>query len=107
MILQQMVSNLNQDLLLIKERYTLARNGYQFDFDNEIKPFVQRVDHHMSEFKRYEHEVLGIQYFNQKHFNNLIQLIEDLSITCHYPKTSLKIFMNQYKTVQHHIQMLR
>ncbi|MBI5975376.1 DUF1798 family protein [Staphylococcus canis] len=106
MSLSHITTRLQQDLQLIYERFQKAREGYHFDFNHEIKPFVEDIDNHLEIFLKYETSVVQHPYFNHLQYQKLIELIKEISLSCHHPKTSLKIFMEQYKTIQHLLKLL-
>lgn len=91
----------------IQKRFKLAKQGHQYDFEKDIKPFVSEVDAYLLSFKKNYHSMLTFPYFNEQKFYRLIQIIEEVSVECHYKRTSTKIFNDKIKVVTHDLNYLK
>ncbi|UWF55768.1 DUF1798 family protein [Staphylococcus hyicus] len=91
----------------IQQRFQLAKQGHTFNFETEIKPFVAKVDALVSSFKHQFHIVTSYPYFNSHKFNRFIQLIEEVSVECHYKNTSIKVFNDKIKVITHDLNYLK
>ncbi|UEX89165.1 DUF1798 family protein [Staphylococcus ratti] len=100
-----------EQLILINEqiqnRFILAKRGQSFQFDTEIKPFINDVDVIISKFKTYQAKIIQLPYFNEQKFHQLIKLIEETSIECHYATTSTKIFNEKEKVITHDLNYIK
>lgn len=104
--MDKMIHLLLEDLTKIKHRYQQAREGKVFNFEEDIQPFIETIDKHLDLLKQHRTSILNQPYETATKFSQLISLIEEISVSCHYAKTSKKIFVEQSKTVYNHLNDL-
>ncbi|MEJ7540767.1 DUF1798 family protein [Staphylococcus intermedius] len=104
--MQIVIQQLIHDLTTISQRYEAARAGRQYDFYNEVQPFVQQVDAHLQSLERYQHTISKQKYFNINKLHRMSSLMAELVVACHQSTTSKKLFIDQYKAVQHDLNYL-
>lgn len=104
--MQIVIQQLIHDLTAIYQRYEEARAGRQYDFYNEVQPFVQQIDAHLQALQRYHHTISQHKYFNAQKLQRMSSLMAELAVACHQSTTSKKIFLDRYKAVQHDLHYL-
>ncbi|MCD8905549.1 YppE family protein [Staphylococcus chromogenes] len=91
----------------ICHRFNLAKEGRVFDFHDEIEPFVHHVDEMMLYLHDKQSQICALPYFNDHKLQQLIKLIEEVSVECHYPSTSKKLFLEKMKVIHHDLTYIQ
>lgn len=79
----------------LDRRYTLAREGEVFDFDQDIKPFLDKN----------KKLAYNIENFNTDHRltekvkNTMFEELMELLMSCHISRFSLKLYHEKYKYI--------
>lgn len=105
-LMQSAIEKLLDDLNHISLRYQQARKGHQFEFYEDIAPFVSQVDQDVASLNLYQNQIQNLPYFNRQKFVRMQSLISDLAVSCHQSTTSKKIFIDRFKAVQHDLNYL-
>ncbi|MBO0928985.1 DUF1798 family protein [Staphylococcus sp. 30400_3112M30941] len=74
------------------------------DFYKIVKPYTVHIDNLLNEMKLQRESIIHIPYMNQRKFELLISNIEQLSVECHFKRTSRKLFIEKLKSVQYDLQ---
>lgn len=96
--------NINQQ---IQHRFTLAKSGQNFDFYEDIKPFVHQVDQIITSLKQNQSKITKLPYYNEYKLQQLIKLLEEVSVECHYSSTSRKLFLEKMKVIHHDLTYIK
>ncbi|MFH0715537.1 DUF1798 family protein [Staphylococcus delphini] len=104
--MQIVIQQLIHDLTTISQRYEAARAGKQYDFYKEVQPFVQQVDAHLQSLQQFQHTISKQKYFNARKLQRMSSLMAELAVACHQSTTSKKLFLDQFKAVQHDLNYL-
>ncbi|MTV22574.1 DUF1798 family protein [Staphylococcus delphini] len=104
--MQIVIQQLIHDLATISQRYETARSGKQYDFYKEAQPFVQQVDAHLQSLHHYQDTISKQKYFNARKLQRMSSLMAELAVACHQSTTSKKLFLDQFKAVQHDLNYL-
>ena len=82
-------------LLEIDKRHEAARDGYKFDFDSEIAPFLNDNKDMVDNISMYETD----QRFNTVTRDKMIEELMELLMSCHAGRSSMKAYKEKYKFV--------
>ena len=64
----------------------------EYDFYKDVVPFVEYVDECLEQFIQHKNTILQLQYMNEQKFELLIDNYKELSVECHYKRTSKNYF---------------
>ncbi|WP_323702347.1 DUF1798 family protein [Mammaliicoccus sp. Dog046] len=101
-MIQELLGKLNE----MNERFTNAKEDHVYDFYNDVVPFVESVDILLDAFSQQQANALTLQYMNMQKFQLLIDNYKELSVECHYKRTSKKLFLEKHKAVQHDLNYI-
>ncbi|MEJ7495978.1 DUF1798 family protein, partial [Staphylococcus pasteuri] len=59
------------------------------------------IDSQLKQLKTYEQSLIDTTYMNKPKLDLLIKNIEELSVECHFKRTSRKLFTEKIKAVQY------
>ncbi|EGQ2800830.1 DUF1798 family protein [Staphylococcus pseudintermedius] len=104
--MQIVIQQLIHDLATISQRFKVARVGRQYDFYKEVQPFVQQVDAHLQSLQHYQDTISKQKYFNAQKLQRMSSLMSEIAVACHQSTTSKKLFLDQFKAVQHDLNYL-
>lgn len=79
-------------------------NQFDHDFYQTVQPYALKIDHLLNQFQSYKSQIIRFPYMNNKKFALLIRHIEELSVECHFQRTSRKLFMEKIKSVHYDLQ---
>lgn len=96
---ERLFQQLLADISEVESRYIAAREGQQYDFNNDIVPFVSQIDAHLTQTEQETQ-----QFIAQR--ERIETLLKTLSVSCHDARTSKKQFYDQLKTVKHDIMTI-
>lgn len=71
------------------------------DFHKVVEPYVRHIDSLLDQLKPYEQSLIDTTYMNKPKLDLLIKNIEELSVECHFKRTSRKLFTEKIKAVQY------
>lgn len=74
------------------------------DFYQIVKPYTVQIDGLLNKLKLHRELIIQVPYMNQRKFELLISNIEQLSVECHFKRTSRKLFIEKLKSVQYDLQ---
>ncbi|HGZ6394641.1 TPA: DUF1798 family protein, partial [Staphylococcus aureus] len=74
------------------------------DFYQTVKPYTEHIDSMLNEIKLHREFIIEVPYMNSRKFELLIANIEQLSVECHFKRTSRKLFIEKLKSVQYDLQ---
>lgn len=103
----QFIQQLINDVQHMEEQYKSAKAGELFDFYEVVKPFTDKVDQHVAVLKSHEPDILVLPYMNKMKFNILVSNIEELSVECHFKRTSRKLFTEKLKAVHYDLSYIQ
>nr|WP_263313273.1 YppE family protein [Mammaliicoccus sp. Marseille-Q6498] len=101
-MLQELIDKLTEMQQIFKN----AKDDHEYDFYKDVVPFVEEVDHLLEAFTVHQASILKLQYMNQQKYELLIDNYKELSVECHYKRTSKKIFLEKHKAVQHDLNYI-
>lgn len=85
------VNNMQQNFENVKSQQQ------DHDFYQTVKPYTEHIDSILNEIKLHRD-------MNSRKFELLIANIEQLSVECHFKRTSRKLFIEKLKSVQYDLQ---
>lgn len=101
-----MLLNLINKLNDMQQIFKNAKDDHEYDFYNDVVPFVEVVDELLDKLSSQQQEILKLQYMNEQKFYLLIDNYKELSVECHYKRTSKKMFLEKHKAVQHDLNYI-
>ncbi|GGI39808.1 DUF1798 family protein [Mammaliicoccus stepanovicii] len=102
-----MLQDLINKLSNMEQTFKFAKNDYEYDFYQDVVPFVEQVDQLLEHLLEQKHNILKLQYMNEQKFQLLIDNYKELSVECHYKRTSKKLFLEKFKAVQHDLNYIK
>ncbi|WP_315295011.1 DUF1798 family protein [Mammaliicoccus lentus] len=102
-----MIETLLNKLTEMQEIFSNAKNDHEYDFYKDVVPFVEYVDECLEQFIQHKNRILQLQYMNEQKFELLIDNYKELSVECHYKRTSKKLFLEKHKAVQHDLKYIQ
>ncbi|MCG1086030.1 YppE family protein [Staphylococcus epidermidis] len=101
----QIIKQLLEDIDEMNYRYQHVKmNGGSFDFYKDVEPYVKNIDNHLEALNCYSKSITETQYMNQQKLDLLILNIQKLSVDCHFPRTSRKLFVEKLKSAQYDLK---
>ena len=94
--LQYMASSYNEIKLTQSEK----------PFHRDVVPYVKKIDDLTEELSHYHDELIQFPYMNKEKLEILVKHIKELSVECHYNKTSKKLFNEKLKSVNYDLTNL-
>lgn len=94
--LQYMASSYNEIKLTQSEK----------QFHRDVVPYVKKIDGLTEELSHYDDELIQFPYMNKEKLEMLVKHIKELSVECHYNKTSKKLFNEKLKSVNYDLTNL-
>lgn len=82
-------------------------NQQSDDFFTVVKPYTQKIDSLLDDLKTNQHIITSYPYFNERKWNLLFKNIQELSVECHYHKTSKKLFNEKIKSVHYDLNYIK
>ncbi|MFC3418218.1 DUF1798 family protein [Salinicoccus hispanicus] len=79
----------------VDHRYSMAREGYKFDFETEIKPFLDRNKVLVEQIEDVDTDFR----FNPVTREKVVEEFMELLMACHEKRFSLKLYKEKYKFV--------
>lgn len=101
-----MLRNLLNKLNDMIDIFNYAKDDHEYDFYKDVVPFVEQVDMLLDKLEFHQSEILKLQYMNEQKFQLLISNYKELSVECHYKRTSKKLFLEKHKAVQHDLNYI-
>lgn len=94
--LQYMASSYNEIKLTQSEK----------QFHRDVVPYVKKIDGLTEELSHYHDELIQFPYMNKEKLEMLVKHIKELSVECHYNKTSKKLFNEKLKSANYDLTNL-
>ncbi|WP_345773039.1 DUF1798 family protein [Mammaliicoccus sp. P-M59] len=101
-MIQELLNKLNNMLDIFQH----AKDDHEYDFYKDVVSFVEQVDVLLDKLAVHQDAVLKLQYMNEQKFQLLISNYKELSVECHYKRTSKKLFFEKHKAVQHDLNYI-
>lgn len=106
--MQQLITQLLDDVQLMQDKYeSVKASGEDYDFYSVVVPFTNNIDELLTSFIQYETQILRLQYMNKQKFDLLVSNIEELSVECHFNRSSRKLFTEKIKAVQYDLSYIQ
>ncbi|EFU84919.1 DUF1798 family protein [Staphylococcus lugdunensis] len=98
--MQQYINQLNDELKYIKSTYNKVKKSQcNYDFDHYVKPYATQIDSLLTQFSYYKDDIVTLPYLNEYKWQIFLQMVKELSVECHYYRTSRKLFNEKFKNV--------
>ncbi|MCJ1656356.1 DUF1798 family protein [Staphylococcus sp. NRL 16/872] len=105
--MEKVVKDLLIELQYIEKHYNEAKTtGEDFNFYQTVKPYVQHIDDILNKLNQYQDNILLLPYMNEKKLKLLFNNIKELSVDCHFHRTSRKLFIEKFKAVNYDLNYL-
>lgn len=101
-----MIIELINKLDEIHHIFTNAKNDHEYDFYEDVKPFVENIDKQLNYLVEQQPKILNLPYMNEAKFQLLVDNYKELSVECHFKRTSKKLFLEKYKAVHHDLNYI-
>ncbi len=105
-MLHECIVFLIKDLEEIEEVFVSAKQGQSFNFVIDIQPFTERIDAHINDVLKYKDDIIDMKLMNPLKLDLMISHLRELSVSCFFEKTSKKVFIDQFKAVQHDLHYI-
>ncbi|WP_251520923.1 MULTISPECIES: DUF1798 family protein [Staphylococcus] len=103
-----LISQLLHKVQTMQERYEEVKStNSDYDFYNDVVPFTQEIDALLKQFMYYKTSIIDLPYMNLQKYQLLISNIEELSVECHFQRTSRKLFTEKLKAVQYDLSYIQ
>ncbi|BFL78543.1 YppE family protein [Staphylococcus hominis subsp. novobiosepticus] len=102
-----LINKILQELQYMSSCYNkvkLTKSDNQFYRD--VVPYVNKIDYLIEELSHYNDKLIQFPYMNKKKLEILIKNMKELSVECHYSKTSKKLFNEKLKSVNYDLNNL-
>ena len=101
----QIIKQLLEDSDEMNYRYQHVKiNGGSFDFYKDVEPYAKNIDNHLEALNCYSKSIIETQYMTQQKLDILILNLQKLSVDCHFPRTSRKLFVEKLKSAQYDLK---
>ncbi|PNZ70223.1 DUF1798 family protein [Staphylococcus croceilyticus] len=105
--MERVVKALLKELQYIETHYNEVKTtGEDFDFYQKVVPYTQYIDDTLNELIQYKNDIIQLPYMNERKFNLLVNNIKELSVDCHFHRTSRKLFTEKLKAVNYDLNYL-
>ncbi len=93
----------------MEQRFDSVKREQEEDsFYSVVLPYAERIDACIADFKKYQDEITqNVNYFNDYKFSLLISNLQDLSVECHFARTSRKLFNEKLKAVRYDLNQIK
>ncbi|UXR66383.1 YppE family protein [Staphylococcus pasteuri] len=96
------IKNLILEVNHMGQKYERVREKEEDEyFHKVIEPYVRNIDTQLNQLRNYEQSLVNTTYMNKKKVDLLFKNIEELSVECHFKRTSRKLFTEKIKAVQY------
>lgn len=103
----ELINEMLLELYTIERRYNEVKvTNQDFDFYETVYPYAQRIDKKLQDLTEYKDEIINLPYMNSKKFDLLINSIKELSVDCHFQRTSRKLFTEKLKAVNYDLNYI-
>ncbi|MBI5972498.1 DUF1798 family protein [Staphylococcus caledonicus] len=103
----ELINEMLLELYTIERRYNEVKvTNQDFDFYETVYPYAQRIDKKLQDLTKYKDEIINLPYMNSKKFDLLINTIKELSVDCHFQRTSRKLFTEKLKAVNYDLNYI-
>ncbi|MCU5745502.1 YppE family protein [Staphylococcus sp. SQ8-PEA] len=106
--MKTLIGDLSKELKVIEYCYVdVKTNQIDKEFYNDVVPYSKKIDRLCEQLSDYKSEISHLPYMNEHKFKLLISNLKDLSVECHYAKTSRKLFTEKLKAVQYDLNYIK
>ena len=101
------INDLLNELETIEERFNnvkVSQNDY--DFYNVVYPYTQKIDAKLESIIKLKSQIIQLSYMNANKFDLLIKSYKELSVDCHFHRTSKKLFTEKVKAVNYDLKYI-
>ncbi|MCI2947536.1 YppE family protein [Staphylococcus caledonicus] len=103
----ELINEMLLELYTIERRYNEVKvTNQDFDFYETVYPYAQHIDKKLQDLTEYKDEIINLPYMNSKKFDLLINSIKELSVDCHFQRTSRKLFTEKLKAVNYDLNYI-
>ncbi|RIL69393.1 DUF1798 family protein, partial [Staphylococcus devriesei] len=89
----ELINEMLLELSTIERRYNEVKiTNQDFDFYETVYPYTQHIDKKIQYLTEFKQEIINLPYMNNKKFDLLINSFKELSVDCHFQRTSKKLF---------------
>lgn len=89
-----LINDLINELHTIEDRYNIVKNSEtNYDFYEVVYPYSQAIDTKLENLIKLKPQITQLSYMNANKFDLLIKSYKELSVDCHFYRTSKKLLM--------------
>ncbi len=104
-LMNDVVESLIYEVNNMQQNFENVKSQQQdHDFYQTVKPYTEHIDSLLNEIKLHREFIIEVPYMNSRKFELLIANIEQLSVECHFKRTSRKLFIEKLKSFQYDLQ---
>lgn len=98
-----------EELDYMEQRFDFVKREEEEDsFYSIVLPYAERIDTLIADLKKYQTVITQkVNYFNESKFSLLISNLQDLSVECHFARTSRKLFNEKLKAVRYDLNQIK
>ena len=102
-----LINDLINELHTIEDRYNIVKNSEtNFDFYEVVYPYSQAIDTKLENLIKLKPQIIQLSYMNANKFDLLIKSYKELSVDCHFYRTSKKLFNEKLKSVNYDLNYI-
>ncbi|WKU13486.1 DUF1798 family protein [Staphylococcus devriesei] len=103
----ELINEMLLELSTIERRYNEVKiTNQDFDFYETVYPYTQHIDKKIQYLTEFKQEIINLPYMNNKKFDLLINSFKELSVDCHFQRTSKKLFTEKLKAVNYDLNYI-
>lgn len=103
----ELINEMLLELSTIERRYNEVKiTNQDFDFYETVYPYTQHIDKKIQYLTEFKQEIINLPYMNNKKFDLLINSLKELSVDCHFQRTSKKLFTEKLKAVNYDLNYI-
>ncbi|WP_226386316.1 DUF1798 family protein [Staphylococcus sp. Marseille-Q1834] len=105
--MEKVVKELLKELQYIETQYNEVKTTSEdFDFYQKVVPYAHYIDGILNELIQHKDDIIQLAYMNERKFDLLVNNIKELSVDCHFHRTSRKLFTEKFKAVNYDLNYL-
>ncbi|UDI78266.1 DUF1798 family protein [Staphylococcus taiwanensis] len=105
--MKRVIESLILELNTIEECFHKVKTiNEDYDFYKVVVPYTQEIDKKLQSIIDNKSEIIELVYMNDKKFDLLIKSYKELSVDCHFHKTSRKLFTEKLKAVNYDLKYI-
>ncbi|MCY1596881.1 DUF1798 family protein [Staphylococcus pettenkoferi] len=104
-----LINQFLDELQYMEQRFDTVKHKQEEDsFYSIVLPYAERIDALIADLKKYQNVITQkVNYFNESKFSLLISNLQDLSVECHFARTSRKLFNEKLKAVRYDLNQIK